>query len=89
MWWFKYTWPMGSGTIGCGVTGEGVTLLEEVCHCGGRYLRSHIYAQVWPMLPSPVLLLPVGQDVEFLAPPALSLFAYCCASHHDDNGLNL
>jgi hypothetical protein len=28
-------WPIGSGTIKrCGIVGETVILLEEVCHCG-------------------------------------------------------
>ena len=27
-------WPLESGTIrSCGLLGEGVTFLEEVCHC--------------------------------------------------------
>jgi hypothetical protein len=30
-------WPMGNVTIRrCGLIGGGVTLLEKVCHCGGR-----------------------------------------------------
>jgi len=29
-------WPIGSGTVRrCGLTGAGVTLLKEACHCGG------------------------------------------------------
>ena len=37
-------WPMGSGTIRrCGLIGGGMTFLEEVCHCRGRVLRSHMY----------------------------------------------
>ena len=29
-------WPIGSGTIRrCSLVGVGMTLLEEVCHCGG------------------------------------------------------
>ncbi|EDL21616.1 mCG1050540 [Mus musculus] len=36
LWWFEYPWPMESGPIGrCDLIGGGVTLLEEVCHCGG------------------------------------------------------
>jgi hypothetical protein len=28
-------WPIGSGTIRrCGLVGVGVTLFDEVCHCG-------------------------------------------------------
>ena len=27
----------------------GVALLEEVCHCGGRALRPHRYAPIWPV----------------------------------------
>lgn len=35
-WWFEYAWPMGSDTIRrCGIIGEGVALLEEVCVWGG------------------------------------------------------
>ena len=26
LWWFEYTWPMGSGTIRCGLVGESVSL---------------------------------------------------------------
>jgi hypothetical protein len=37
---------MGSDTTRCGLIGEGVDLLEEVCYCGGRALRSHIYTLV-------------------------------------------
>jgi hypothetical protein len=35
---FSNVWHMGSGTIGvvCGLVEVGVTLLEEVCHCGDR-----------------------------------------------------
>ena len=35
---------MGSGTIRRhGLIVGGVALLKEVCYCGGRALRSHIY----------------------------------------------
>jgi hypothetical protein len=41
-------WPTGNGTIRrCALIGGGVALLEELC-CGGRTLRFHICAQVWP-----------------------------------------
>jgi hypothetical protein len=75
----------------------GVTLLEEVCHWGGRYLRFHIYASLtkllrpssWlPMENSPPLL-PVDQDIELLGPLTPCLPACCHASNHDGNGLNL
>ena len=57
---FEYAWPMRSGTIRtCGPIGEDVALLEEVYHCGGRVLRSHIYGQVWPVLSGPSSWLPV------------------------------
>jgi hypothetical protein len=39
----NYAWPMGS-VWKCGIIGGGVALLEEVGHCEGRTLRSHIYA---------------------------------------------
>ena len=36
---------------GAALLGECVTVLVRgsVCHCGGRALRSHIFAQVWPV----------------------------------------
>jgi hypothetical protein len=41
---------MGSGIIRkCNLIGGSAALLEELCHCGGRALRSHIYVQVWPV----------------------------------------
>lgn len=56
--WYKHTnrilrvssgLNMGSGTIRCGLIGGSMALLEEVCHCGDRALRSQINAQVWPV----------------------------------------
>ena len=47
------------------------------------------YAQAMPSMAYSLLLLPADQDVELLAPPAPCLPAYCHASHHHDNELNL
>lgn len=49
-------------------------------------LRSRVFSWV-PVEDSP-LLLPPGQDVEFLALPVACLTTHCCASHHNDNGLD-
>lgn len=41
LWWFEHTWQVESDTIRrLGLTGGGVILLEEVCHCGGWLWRS-------------------------------------------------
>ena len=93
MWWFKYTWPMGSGTIGCGVTGEGVTLLEEVCHCGGGALRIHMLKSgqcVPDSLPSCLWKTVFWHSVAQLsAPPPATCLPSCCLASHHDNELNL
>jgi hypothetical protein len=36
----------------CDFIGRGIDLLEEMCHCGGVALRSHIYDQIWSGWPS-------------------------------------
>lgn len=37
------SWPTGSSTTKRrGLIGGGVVLLDEVCHCGGRTLRSYM-----------------------------------------------
>ena len=72
----------------CGLFVLCMALLEEVCQCGGRLGVS--YAQVMPSVTPSLLLLPVGQDVEFSAPsPALCLPACCCVSHHDNSRIHL
>ena len=44
VWWFKYVCSMGSSTIRrVGLIGGGVVSLQELCYCGGRALRSHIF----------------------------------------------
>ena len=55
-------WPIGSGTISGLVVG--MALLEEVCHCGGRVLMSHMlkFGRVWNSL----LLFPADQDHVYL-----------------------
>jgi hypothetical protein len=65
----------------------GVALLEEVCHRGVGFEVSN--TQAIPSMTHSLLLLPVEQDVELLAPSAPYLTAPCHASCHDDNGLNL
>jgi hypothetical protein len=41
---------MGIGTIRkWGLIKGGVALIQEMCHCGGGALRSHIYDLVWPI----------------------------------------
>ena len=36
LWWFRYAWPMGSGTVRrYGLVGGGLALLEEVHQCEG------------------------------------------------------
>jgi hypothetical protein len=59
----------------CGLVGVGVTLLQEVWHCGGWAMRSSS-------------CLPLEQDVELSAPPAPYLPGRSGASHLDGNGLN-
>ena len=47
IWWFEYAWPMGSVTIRwCGLNGESVALVDEVCYSGGRVFRYHIYVYI-------------------------------------------
>jgi hypothetical protein len=82
--------PMGSGTIRkCGLVGIGVALLEEVCHCVGRFwgllvLKLHPEQKAVPSW------LPLDQFIELSAPfPAPCLPSWCPASCHDNNGLNL
>ena len=68
--------------------GRGMTLLEEVCHCGGG---------LWGLICSSCaqcgtisFLLPVDQNVELSAPsPAPCLPVQCHVSCHDDNGPDL
>ena len=81
-------WPIGSGTIRrCGLVGVGVTLLQEVCHCGGG-LWGLTYTQAMPSVVHS-LLLPAVQDVELSDPSsALCLPSHCHVFHHDDNELN-
>ena len=63
-------------------------MLEEVCHCGGRFCV--FYAQAMPGVTHSLLLLPTGYDVELTVPsPGPHLPAHCHAYHHDDKGLNL
>ena len=50
-----------------------MALLGEVHYCGGRALKSHIYAQSGQL------------DLDL---PLESLLAQCHASHHDDNGFH-
>jgi hypothetical protein len=65
-WWFEYGWPMASGTIRrYGLTGGGVTLLEEVCHLGVGFEVS-FYAQVQPSMEETTFWLP-AEDSLFLA----------------------
>jgi hypothetical protein len=40
------SWPIGNSTFWrCGLVEGDVALLEEVCHCGGRVLMSHMLKQ--------------------------------------------
>jgi hypothetical protein len=88
---------MESGTIRrCGLNGVGVALLEEMYHCGMGIEVSDTLTLLREELDpppgglwKPVFWLPSDQDAELSAPPALCLPAYCHASCHDDNGLNL
>jgi hypothetical protein len=95
---------MGSGTIRrCGLVGEGVALLEEVCHWGWGGAGFEVScAQTLPSVEdSHLFLLPVDQDVELtasLAPclspapclPTVPCLPGCCHGNlHDDNRLNL
>ena len=49
LWWFG-AWPIRNVTIRrCGLVRRGMALIEEGCHSGGKALRFHIYAQVWPV----------------------------------------
>jgi hypothetical protein len=63
-------------------------MLEEVCHCGGRFCV--FYAQAMPGVTHSLLLLPTGYDVELTVP---SLAPCLPAGHHisyyGDNRLNL
>jgi hypothetical protein len=48
------------------------------------------YAQATPSVAHSLLMLPVDQDVELLAPSPEPCLPGCChASCHDDNGQNL
>lgn len=53
---------MGSGTIWrCGHVGVGLALWEEVCHCGGKTLRSYS-AQAPPSVEETILLAACGHQ---------------------------
>jgi hypothetical protein len=80
LWWFEYTWPMGSGTIRR--YWRKCSLVRKSCHYGGRTSRSHIYAEFWLCDPDPPpgslrkivsSWLPLDQDIDRLAPSAPSL----------------
>ena len=75
---------LGSGTIRrCGLVEVGVALLEEVCRFVGGF---------WTLLAvceTVCSWLPLDEDVELSAFPAMCLPGPCRASLHDDNGLNL
>ena len=96
VWWFKCLAIENDTIRRCGLIGGSVALLEKVCHCGGRLWGAMLKLHpVWKD-PSPSCLqkriffyLPLDQDVELLAPPALCLPADWQASCCDDNGLNL
>lgn len=81
--------PIGSGTARkYGLVGVGVTLLEELCHCGGGVLKFQI-SRLAPESHS-FFLLPSDPNVEFsVGSPAPGLLVCYRVSHRDDNGLNL
>jgi hypothetical protein len=97
VWWFGYTWPMGSGSIRRrGLFGVGMTLLEEIHHCGGELwgpvFKLHpVWKRVSSSLPMKKMLswLPWDKDTELSAPLASCLPTCCHASYHYDNGLDL
>jgi len=68
-------WPIGVALL------KDVTLLEKVCHCGGKL-------KLYPGQKTASSWIPADHDVKLSAPPAPCLSACCPASHHD-NGLNL
>jgi hypothetical protein len=71
----------------CGPVGVGVALLEEVCHWGRALRLQKLKAGPVSHL---LFLLPANPDVELSASsPSSCLPVHHCASHHDDNGLNL
>lgn len=79
----------GSDTVrGYGLIGVCLTLLEEVCHHGGR-LCGLIYAQATISVVQNLLLLPLDLDVELLASSAQCQPLYCHPMCHDNNQLNL
>jgi hypothetical protein len=82
-------WLIGNSTIKMyGLVGVGLTLLEEVYHCGGRLwdLLSSNHDQCDTQSPSVAL----GSRIELSAlSPALCLPALCHIFIHGDNGLNL
>ena len=68
-----------------GIAGEGMSLLEEVCHWAVGFEVSN--AQVRPSVL--LFLLPAGPDIELWAPfPAPCLPVHCHASCRDNNRLN-
>jgi len=79
----EWVWPCLSR---CGHVGVGVTLLEEVCYCGGFALR-FVYTQTMLSGTDNPFLLSVHQ--ELWAPPAQSLPGCSHDSCHDENILNL
>jgi hypothetical protein len=59
-------------------------VLEEVYHCEGR-LWAITYAEALLSMENTFLQQPVNHDVQFSAPSASCLPAYCPTSGHDDN----
>ena len=77
-------WAIGNDTIRRCVVGVGVTLLEEVCHCGGRLWGLRSSSLVWLGCLS-LLLLFLNEHVTLSSSPTMPAFfghAFC----HDDDG---
>ena len=60
MWWFDYTWPVGSGMI------WSVALLEEACYCGVA-LEVSSYALALPNAEETLLLDACGDSFLLVA----------------------
>ena len=79
--------PQGVALLGVVALVECVVFSVQVCTVEEGFVV--LYAQAMLSV-AHSLLLPADQDVELSAPsPAPCLPAYCHASNHDDNKLNL